>query len=91
MGQIRRYYIVYVGQVQGVGFRWTVSQLARQYNITGYVRNLYNGNVEVEAQGEDVYAFLQDTLEDHGWIRIEDWSCKAIPVVPGEKSFKVLY
>ncbi|MGN1279102.1 MAG: acylphosphatase [Limosilactobacillus sp.] len=39
------------GQVQGVGFRWGTLQLARQFNLTGYVRNQRDGTVYVEAQG----------------------------------------
>jgi acylphosphatase len=39
------------GQVQGVGFRWFVKNNARALAITGWVRNLTDGSVEVEAQG----------------------------------------
>ncbi|MBO4358768.1 MAG: acylphosphatase, partial [Erysipelotrichaceae bacterium] len=45
---MKRYYIVYEGRVQGVGFRWRLAMLADMYNFTGWCRNLYNGNVECE-------------------------------------------
>ena len=41
------------GQVQGVGYRYFASREASLLGITGYVRNLYDGSVEVYAEGED--------------------------------------
>ena len=46
--------IVVGGLVQGVGFRYFVQSAAKNYGLKGYVKNLYNGDVEVEAEGEDV-------------------------------------
>lgn len=40
------------GNVQGVGFRATTKFLAEELKLTGYVRNLPDGNVEIHAQGE---------------------------------------
>jgi acylphosphatase len=47
---VRRYWTVY-GDVQGVGFRVFVRSAARRLGVTGRVRNLADGSVEVEAQG----------------------------------------
>lgn len=44
--------IILRGRVQGVGFRWFVKQHADQLGINGYVKNLHNGDVEIEAEGE---------------------------------------
>ena len=41
------------GQVQGVGFRFFTRRKAIQLNLTGRVRNLADGSVEVVAQGEE--------------------------------------
>ncbi|MFA5328780.1 MAG: acylphosphatase [Prolixibacteraceae bacterium] len=44
--------IVVKGRVQGVGFRYFAQYRAEQLNITGWVRNTPDGNVEIEATGE---------------------------------------
>jgi acylphosphatase len=43
--------ILFSGRVQGVGFRYTVCQLASPLRVAGYVRNLANGDVELVAEG----------------------------------------
>lgn len=52
--------VFYEGSVQGVGFRWTVRHIATGYDVTGWVRNLPDGRVELQVAGEDseVLAFL---------------------------------
>ncbi len=52
--------VFYSGRVQGVGFRFTARDLARQFPITGWVRNLPDGRVELLAEGAEaeVQAFL---------------------------------
>ena len=94
---MKRMYIVFVGRVQGVGFRYTVYHTARCYHLTGYVRNMGNGNVETEVQGpeENIDSFLadilSDSLRDQSFIRIIDYSVKSLPPVEGEKDFTVRY
>jgi len=50
------------GRVQGVGFRYTVQNLAMQYDVLGYVRNLPDGRVELVMEGspEEMDGLLQD-------------------------------
>ncbi len=88
---MKRYYIVYEGIVQGVGFRWTMMNLARSLGLTGYVRNLYNGNVEVEVQGEQVDAFLKGSLVNDGFIQIYDYAIKEKELIEDEKEFTVRF
>ncbi|MEW6535694.1 MAG: acylphosphatase [Candidatus Auribacterota bacterium] len=45
--------VFYEGHVQGVGFRYSVLSISRQFEITGYVKNLPDGRVEVCAEGDD--------------------------------------
>jgi len=51
---------LFSGMVQGVGFRFTTRNTARGFAITGYVRNLYSGDVEVVAEGTkaEILAFF---------------------------------
>jgi acylphosphatase len=55
-----RTHVYYSGQVQGVGFRYTVVRLARGEALTGFVRNLRDGRVELVVEGEqaEVGGFL---------------------------------
>jgi acylphosphatase len=45
------YNITVSGRVQGVGFRWSAAAEARKLGITGFVKNLSDGNVYIEAEG----------------------------------------
>lgn len=49
------------GYVQGVGYRWYTMRVARSLGLTGWVRNLRNGSVEVWAEGPEG---LLDQLEE---------------------------
>lgn len=57
--------VIYQGRVQGVGFRWTTRQIAKGFHVTGFVRNLPDGTVEVHVQGTaaEVSSFL-NSLRD---------------------------
>jgi acylphosphatase len=59
---MKRVRIIVKGVVQGVGFRYFTMQLARDYGITGWVRNCADGSVEVEAEGEEIIveSFIKD-------------------------------
>lgn len=64
--------IRYRGTVQGVGFRWTVVQTARGFQVTGSVRNLSDGRVELVAEGDpaQLTAFCDAVAERMaGYIR----------------------
>jgi len=47
-----RVHMLVEGLVQGVGFRWFVARHAEALGLRGYVANLYNGSVEIEAAGD---------------------------------------
>jgi acylphosphatase len=60
MAEVIARMVYYSGTVQGVGFRATTAHLARAYPVTGWVRNLSDGRVQLLAEGpaERVEAFL---------------------------------
>ena len=53
--------IFYAGHVQGVGFRYSVKQIAKGFDVTGWIRNLPDGRVELQANGEprELAAFIE--------------------------------
>lgn len=48
---LERTEVHYAGRVQGVGFRYTVQQLAHGFEVSGFVRNLPDGRVHLVAEG----------------------------------------
>ena len=48
---MKKIHIIFQGNVQGVGFRYTTERIAQQTEITGYVKNLPDGTVLLEAEG----------------------------------------
>lgn len=78
------------GEVQGVGFRYRANYAAKGLGLTGYVRNLYDGRVEIEVQGERelITRFLSE-VGGGTFIHIEDIESRLIPIVEDEKSFGV--
>ena len=66
---------LFSGRVQGVGFRYTVHNLALQYDVRGYVRNLPDGRVELVMEGpdHDTAALLDDVKQKMaGYIKRVD-------------------
>ena len=49
--QLNRCRVIYHGRVQGVGFRYTTASIAKRFPVTGYVKNLSNGSVELVIEG----------------------------------------
>lgn len=68
--------VFYEGRVQGVGFRYCVRQLACGYEVTGWVRNLPDGRVELQACGDaaELEQFLEAIRESElkGHIKKEE-------------------
>ncbi|HMD61291.1 MAG TPA: acylphosphatase [Opitutaceae bacterium] len=65
----------FAGRVQGVGFRYTALETAREFDVAGFVSNLPDGRVHLEAEGrpEEVEAFIAAVQERmHGFVRKVD-------------------
>lgn len=61
---MKRIHAIVKGRVQGVGFRYFVRNAAQGLSLTGYVKNLADGNVEVLAEGSE------DSIEE---LRMQLW------------------
>jgi acylphosphatase len=77
------------GRVQGVGFRYTVQNLALQYNVGGYVRNMADGRVELVMEGpeSEMGGLVSDINQKmNGYIKKVDRS-----MAPATGEFKQFY
>ena len=85
-------HIIFTGTVQGVGFRFTAHRIANRHDLTGFVRNLPNGNVEMLAQGqsEDIDNCIQDIKESFGGY-IRETQIEEIPPDPRYTNFKITF
>ena len=71
----KQFHALFSGFVQGVGFRYTAVRIAQKFPVTGFVKNLPHGHVEVVAEGEEksLHEFLAALREAfHSYIRKTD-------------------
>ena len=86
-----RKHIFFYGRVQGVGFRYYAVQKANQLGLTGWVKNLYDGSVEMEVEGqEELIDQLIIFLQNRTYIWIERIDAKKIPMQQ-DSSFCEIY
>ena len=87
--KIIRKHLTFTGRVQGVGFRYRAQSIASTLGLTGYVKNMYNGTVEAEAQGEPhLIDELIRRLKNASYIRIEYVAEYDVPLRE-ENSFRI--
>jgi len=91
MSQIAKH-IIFIGRVQGVGFRFTAFDTANRYQLTGFVRNLPDGTVEMLAQGpaKTIDDCIQD-IKEYFSSYIRETKIKEIPSDPQYKNFKITF
>ena len=79
-GCIRKH-IYFSGRVQAVGFRYSALCLAKELQLTGWVKNLYDGSVEMEVEGEEpLIDELIIFLQNRTYVWIENMDAKSIPL-----------
>ncbi|TDU70932.1 acylphosphatase [Prosthecobacter fusiformis] len=84
--------VLYTGRVQGVGFRYSTKQIASGYEVTGSVKNLPDGRVQLQAMSYDVEeldAFLAAIDESNLGSLIKEREVSVIPVLVGQRSFVI--
>lgn len=90
MSEVRKH-IVFYGRVQGVGFRYTAKYLAQSLELTGWVKNDWEGTVTMEVQGrEALINKLLVGLNHARFISIDWMDTRELPLEE-ERTFEVKY
>ena len=94
MGEIVRYFAKASGRVQGVGFRMYVRENASRLGLRGWVKNMDDGTVDMEVQGESdkVDKLFEIIQEGNYFIKVTELHMdKQNPVLPPENAFLIKY
>ena len=84
--------VIFEGRVQGVGFRYTVKDLARGFEVCGWVKNLPDGSVELQVMGEndEVESFIKEIAEESPVAHhIKNLTAEKIPLLENRSGFKI--
>lgn len=86
-----RRHIVVRGDVQGVGFRYFTRQNASLYGICGWVKNMPDGSVEIDAEGNDynMAEFIKAIKRGNGYSRVESVTVKELNEIIGYGAFSI--
>lgn len=85
--------ILVEGQVQGVGFRYFVQTAAAKHQITGWVRNTSNGNVEIEATGIEAHlnTFIKEVQQGPPFSHVTFVQVDELQTLPHYDKFQIKY
>ena len=88
-----RYFGQATGRVQGVGFRFFVQKNGEELGLTGWVRNMSDGSVTMEMQGEQekVEELTRRIQAGNFFIKVKSLSLDTMEPVPGEEGFSIRY
>ena len=88
----KQLHLFYSGKVQGIGFRYTVQDIASQQKVCGWVKNLSDLNVEVAAEAEEdtLNNFLK-LVNQHFSHYISDVSVEWLPARGEYRDFQITF
>jgi len=83
--------VFFEGSVQGVGFRWSVKDVAKGFDVIGWVRNLPDGRVELQVAGEEgeVRGFLEALDQSHLRAHIRKRTESSLSQPPVARGFEI--
>jgi acylphosphatase len=75
------------GKVQNVGFRFYTARTAKEFNISGFVKNEPDGSVYIEAEGEEdmLEAFIHWCQKGPEWARVDKFDIQEQPVMNSQE------
>ncbi|MCX7990851.1 MAG: acylphosphatase [Proteobacteria bacterium] len=90
---MKRVKVIVEGKVQGVFFRQSTKEVAVSLGLSGYVKNLKDGNVEVVAEGEDesVEKLLQWLKKGPPLAKVVDLQLEYLPLTNDKSEFSIVY
>jgi acylphosphatase/gas vesicle protein len=91
---VKRFEIIVKGNVQKVGYRDYVEEVARKLGIVGFVENVKDGTVRIvcETDEETIKKFIHEINIKKGLIEVEDVQIKSVGIATGEfKYFEIKY
>lgn len=74
--------IFFTGRVQGVGFRFTTMEIAREFEVSGFVKNISDGRVQLQVEGQaaEINNFVSAIEQRmHGYLRKTERSSERRP------------
>ena len=82
---------LFAGRVQGVGFRYTAKQLAKGFDVTGWVKNLDDGRVELQIMGEaeEIDEYISDLHDSPLGHHIHEQEERAVPLFERVGGFSI--
>ncbi len=87
-------HVFYTGHVQGVGFRYSTKRIASGFDVTGWVKNLPDGRVEMMAQAfeaDELDAFLEDIQQSSLGSHIKEREVKTVAAQAGLRGFNIAH
>jgi acylphosphatase len=83
--------VFYGGHVQGVGFRYSVKQIAKGFAVTGWIRNLPDGRVELQVGGEanELNDFLEAIAQSELRAHIREMTATPLAAAPVARGFEI--
>ncbi|PAW63859.1 MAG: acylphosphatase [Verrucomicrobiia bacterium Tous-C2TDCM] len=87
---IARQYL-FEGRVQGVGFRYATKQLAKGFDVLGWVSNCDDGRVELQVMGEEdeLDAFIEELQDSAIGRHIQEQTVRRVPLLDGVSGFTI--
>ena len=90
---MKRYFGQAYGRVQGVGFRYFVQSAAKKLGLTGWVKNMDDGCVTMQVQGEEknINGLFIKIKQGNMFIKASKFTTKEINCIDAEQDFDIKY